>query len=127
MTVNYLILFGICTIVAEFIPGSGVVPTWRIDAVKLVNEMDVSGWIIVLCQIAFVLFTIYFIVVQFASMWRHRWEYFVSYWSWLEWSLIGFAISAMAFFAARQILTNQALDTFAQVREPEGFEKFLLF
>ncbi len=43
-------LFGICTIVAEFVPGGGILPYWRIEPVRLFQSGP-DGSFILFCQL----------------------------------------------------------------------------
>lgn len=48
------------TIVAEFQPGGGVVPNHRIDVVRLIRYHQGFGLFVILCELAYVGFIVYF-------------------------------------------------------------------
>jgi hypothetical protein len=54
-------LFGIVTCVAEFV-GGGVVPWFRVDAVKLFANLDASGILTVIAEMLFVFSSFYYLV-----------------------------------------------------------------
>lgn len=81
-------LFGIVTIVAEFLPGGGIFPYWRIDPVRLLRHHDKAGGFILFCEIVFCFYLIYFIYKEAKMMYKLRRNYFKSYWSLAEWTII---------------------------------------
>ena len=51
-------LFGIVTCVSEFQPGGGIIPTYRIDVVRLMRHHQGSGMFVILCEIIYLIFII---------------------------------------------------------------------
>ena len=94
-------LFGICTIIAEFMPGGGILPYWRIEIVRLLHHHDSAGYVILCCEAIFVLFILHFIYKQFVEMKKQKKQYWKSYWTLAEWSLIFLAFAAMFLYAYR--------------------------
>ena len=105
-------LFAICTIVAEFIPGGGIIPYWRFDIVRLLHHHEKLGTFLVICEVIFLFYLIYFIVKQIYLMKKLKKEYWKDNWIIAEWAVISLSIVAIFFYAYRAILTNEILQTF---------------
>lgn len=105
-------LFPVVTIVAEFLPGGGVVPNYRIDVVRLIRYHQGFGLFVVLCEVAYFGFIFYFTVREIANMKRHGFRYFASYWNWAELMVIIFSYSAIGLYVYRAILTSRMLRIF---------------
>ncbi|RWS14806.1 polycystic kidney disease protein 1-like protein 2-like protein [Dinothrombium tinctorium] len=105
-------LFAVITIVGEFQPGGGVIPNYRIDVVRLIHHHAGFGLFVILCELAFVAFIIYFTIREIRNMRRERRAYFQSYWNWAEVFVIGFAYAAIFFYFYRLILTHRILKIF---------------
>ena len=89
-------LFGITTIIAEFLPGGGILPYWRVDPVRLFPYLQPSGRLIAMCEVIFVAYIVFFIVKEASDLKKRGWKYWNDYWSWGEWSIICMAIVAIA-------------------------------
>lgn len=77
-------LFAIVTCIAEFQPGGGVVPNFRIDVVRLMRYHQGFGLFVILCELTYVGFIIFFTFREFRN-WRNQGrDYFKSYWNWAE-------------------------------------------
>ena len=94
-------LFGICTFIAEFIPGGGIIPYWRIEPVRLLHHHQAGGTFNLICEIAFCLYIVYFIVKQLAEMKKQKGQYWKSYWTLAEWSVIGLSLMAVGLYSYR--------------------------
>ena len=60
-------LFGVVKIVAEFV-GGGVSPVFRIDIIRLTRVMDLSGYIVTVCEVLFVFATFYYILNSLGAL-----------------------------------------------------------
>lgn len=105
-------LFGVVTIVAEFHPGGGVVPNARIDAIRLMRYHQGFGLFVMICELVFVGFIIYFTVHEIRSFLNLRVDYFRSYWNLAELVALGLSYSAMFFYISRMVVTKKILKTF---------------
>ena len=109
-------LFGIVTIIAEFIPGGGILPFWRIEPVRLLHHHEPSGKFIMYCEIFFVLYIFYFTIKEIIEMKRRKMAYWHDYWSWGEWSIIIAAFVALGLYIHRYFLTKAILKTFSTTK-----------
>ncbi|KAK8779497.1 hypothetical protein V5799_019173 [Amblyomma americanum] len=105
-------LFGVVTIVAEFHPGGGVIPNVRIDAIRLMRYHQGFGLFVLLCELTFVGFVVYFTVHEIRSFLNLRADYFRSYWNLAELVALGLSYSAMFFYVSRMVVTRKILKTF---------------
>ncbi|KAL3211152.1 hypothetical protein MRX96_000836 [Rhipicephalus microplus] len=105
-------LFGVVTIVAEFHPGGGVIPNVRIDAIRLMRYHQGFGLFVLLCELVFVGFIVYFTMHEFRTFLNLRIDYFRSYWNIAELVALGLSYSAMFFYISRMVVTNKTLKTF---------------
>ena len=108
-------LFGIATIIAEFIPGGGIFPYWRFEPVRLLHHHESFGSFILLCEIIFVIFFIYFAYREI-KLWRKEGfkEYWSSYWSYAEWGVILMSFVGLGIYIVRYVLTNNILSIFRE-------------
>ncbi|XP_064478806.1 uncharacterized protein LOC135392080 [Ornithodoros turicata] len=107
-------LFGVVTIVAEFHPGGGIVANSRIDPIRLMRYHQGFGLFVLLCEISFIGFIIYFSVREFKSFLNLRMDYFRSYWNLAELVALGLSYAGMFFYISRMIVTNKILKTFSR-------------
>ncbi|KAF8772030.1 Polycystic kidney disease protein 1-like 2 [Argiope bruennichi] len=115
-------LFVVTTIVAEFLPGGGILPYYHIDPIRLLHYHTGSGLLQLVCQIGFVLFTLYYTVLVLRAFCREGREYFSQYWNIAElwnvlasWAVIGVEIYKM-------IITQRVLAIFTAT-EGTGYIK----
>ena len=94
-------MFTIATIVAEFLPGGGIIPYYRFEIVRLLNHHDSMGNYLMIAEIFFALYIVYFIVNNLVQMKKMKTNYWKTYWTLAEWGVIGFSLLAFVFYAYR--------------------------
>ena len=94
-------LFSIVTLVAEFIPGGGILPYARIDVIRLLHHHEASGTLIMVMEVCFVFYILYFIFGQLAEMKKLKKMYWKSYWALAEWTVILLAVVGAVLYAFR--------------------------
>lgn len=109
-------LFAVVTMVAELQPGGGVVPNYRIDVVRLMRYHQGFGLFVILCEVTYVAFILYFTVREFKNAKQSGREYFKSYWNWAEMLVIFFSYIGMWLYVTRMILTNRILKVFDRTK-----------
>ena len=110
-------LFGICTIMVEFTPGGGISPFYRFDAIRLIQHHDNFGLFVIICEVTFCIFLIYFTYHEIGQLCKIGRHYFDSYWSYAELTILGVGYSAIVVYVLRYFETKEALTTF---RETNG-------
>ncbi|GIY05826.1 polycystic kidney disease protein 1-like 2 [Caerostris extrusa] len=115
-------LFVVATIVAEFLPGGGVVPYYHIDPIRLLHYHTGSGLLQLLCQIGFVLFTLYYAVSILRALCRDGKRYFSEYWNIAEiWNLLA-SLAIIGVEIYKMIITRRVLAIFTAT-EGTGYIK----
>lgn len=107
-------LFGIVSCVFEFQPGGGIIPNYRIDVIRLMRYHQGFGLFVVLCEIFYLTFIIYFTVREI-KCWKNQGRHYLqSYWNWAEIFVIVSSYCAVGLYIFRTILTYQILSVFNQ-------------
>nr|XP_040566802.1 polycystic kidney disease 2-like 2 protein [Lepeophtheirus salmonis] len=118
-------LFGIVTIIAEFFPGGGIRPFWRIDPVKLFKHYDFVGIFELICEGIFVLVILYFTAKEMFNIKKLKGNYFKGYWFIGEWVVIFSAYVAIGLYIYRLMLSHDILKIFGRTYG-NGYVKFQL-
>ena len=105
-------LFGVVTIVAEFQPGGGVIPYYRIDVIRLMRYHQGFGLFVILCELTYVIFILYFTVREFRNWRTSGWDYFTSYWNWAEILVLTFSYAGFVLYIYRMMITSRLLRIF---------------
>lgn len=107
-------LFGIVSCVLEFQPGGGIIPNFRIDVIRLMRYHQGFGLFVILCEMFYLGFIIYFTIREF-KFWKQQGRiYLKSYWNWAEIFVIIMSYLAVGLYIYRLILTNHILSVFDQ-------------
>ena len=109
-------LFGIATIVAEFIPGGGILPYWRFDPVRLLHGHEKNGPFVMFCQILFICYILFFTYQFIRDVKTQGCSYFHTYWSIADVSIILTSFLCFFVYGYRYILTREILDTFVETK-----------
>ena len=110
-------LFGVATLVAEFIPGGGIKPFYRIDPVNLLREHDPDGWIYTVALLLYAIFIVYYTMKELVLIkQRGIVNYFHDYWSWGEWTILIAGYISAALYLWKMFLTKEILTKFAETK-----------
>ncbi|XP_023225224.1 uncharacterized protein LOC111626157 [Centruroides sculpturatus] len=115
-------LFGVIELVAEFQPGGGVVPFHRIDAIRLMRYHQGFGLFVMICELTYVIYTIYFTVREAKKIRKDRKEYFQSYWNLMEVAVVSLSYASIIIYIYRMIVTKRILKVFEKT-EGNGYVK----
>ncbi|GAB6020442.1 polycystic kidney disease 1-like 2 [Chamberlinius hualienensis] len=105
-------LFGVCTMTAEFVPGGGIFTSSRFDAIRLLEYHTGFGLVIMLCEILFVLCTLYFLFSELRQMCQQKKKWFSSYWNYAEILMILLSLAAIGVYVVRYIYTQRMIVRF---------------
>ena len=105
-------LFGLASLTAEFVPGGGIYPSTRFDGIRLLKYHQGFGLFIIICEVAFVVATIYFTVRAIKEIKKEKKEWFKEYWNYGELSIIGVSYAAIVMYIYRYVKTLEILDIF---------------
>ncbi|XP_054716287.1 polycystin-2-like [Uloborus diversus] len=115
-------LFCAVTILAEFLPGGGVVPYYQIDPLRLLNYHTGSGLFQIITEVLFVAFTIFFTVKELRCMNQEGMEYFKQYWNIAECVSIVVSYTGIANHVYKLFVTAEILRIFTET-EGTGYVK----
>ncbi|KAK8728348.1 hypothetical protein OTU49_009244 [Cherax quadricarinatus] len=104
-------LFGMCTIMAEFVAG-GIIPSYRFDGIRLIEYYTNANLLIIICEGVFVLFILYFTLREIYLCCKQKSEYFNSYWYLAEISILAASYTAIIIYILRYFAVQAALDEF---------------
>nr|XP_046272234.1 polycystin-2 isoform X2 [Scatophagus argus] len=77
-------LFCIARLLVEFPATGGVVTSWQFQTVRLIRYVSSWDYFVGLCEVAFCLFILYYIVEEVLEIRIHRLHYFKSLWNCLD-------------------------------------------
>ena len=106
-------LFAVCTIAAEWIPGGGIIPYYRVDPIRLITFFSGFGLLVYLCMVGFLVFICYFTLRELRLMVVEGCAYWRSYWAWAQWSVLLAAYSTVFLFFYKLYLTGEIMEVFA--------------
>lgn len=115
-------LFVVVTVLAEFLPGGGIVPYYHIDPIKLLHYHTGSGLLQLACQIGFIIFTIYYSVCTLTDSCKQGRKYFSEYWNMVEIANLMSAYSIIGVEIYKMIITFRILAIFTAT-EGTGYIK----
>lgn len=105
-------LFGICTLVAEFIPAGGIVTSYRIEAVNLLSYYTGAMLFQLICEILFVMFIVFFLIKEGRNLYKQRKVYFTQFWNYVELAIIVFSISGICMYFYKLVQTKKIIQKF---------------
>ncbi|KAG1655570.1 Polycystin-2 [Nymphon striatum] len=105
-------LFAYVTIVAEMMPGGGVIPFTRIEILRLMRYHTGFGLFILVCEMVFVCFIIFFTVRETKELIQKKWRYFRDPGNVIEFCIIILAYVGFVLFVQREVVTSEILRLF---------------
>lgn len=102
-------LFASATFILEFLSTGVAVPFHTIDVFLLYNYLGSFGIIVLVFQIVFVLYLVYYIVMEIRKIKDERCAYFRKFWNWNDIVIIVASILAIVMYGARTVFTNLAI------------------
>lgn len=115
-------LFSAVTILAEFLPGGGVVPSYQIDPIRLLNYHTGFGFFQMIIEIVFVIFTIFFTYREVTSICKQGLAYFNEYWNVAEFVSLVVSYTGIANHVYNMFMTAEILRIFTET-EGTGYVK----
>ncbi|KAG1698577.1 Polycystic kidney disease protein 1-like 2 [Nymphon striatum] len=105
-------LFAYVTIVAEMMPGGGIVPFTRIEILRLMRYHTGFGLFVLVCEVLFVCFIIYFTVRETKELINKKRRYFHDPGNVIEFLIIILAYVGFVLFIQREVVTSEILRLF---------------
>ncbi|XP_055955042.1 uncharacterized protein LOC126809611 [Patella vulgata] len=116
-------LFASVVMVAEFMAVGGVTTRTEFKVFRLLSYIGAWGVVIVLFEVIYACFTFYFFIQCIKKLKKEKMKYFKRFWNLLEFILLVFAVTVIAMYAFKHILTNLAINALHD-RESDGFVNF---
>ncbi|KAL3275221.1 hypothetical protein HHI36_019990 [Cryptolaemus montrouzieri] len=86
-------IFGNCKIMFELPPTGGVLPSYKFDSVKLVNNFNEWGYLAFICETIFYIYIFIYLLQSIRELIYFKWKYFLRFWSYIDCSISALAIS----------------------------------
>ena len=104
-------LFCQVRLVFEMPATGGVVPTYVIRPVKLIRYVSSFDFFVLICEMVFVAYIVYYIVEEILEIKKHKWSYFKAVWNILDVVIIFISAVCIAFNLYRYIKVNELLES----------------
>lgn len=115
-------LFCAVTILAEFLPGGGVIPYYHIDPVRLLNYHTGFGFFQMISEIIFVIFTIFFTFREGKKICKQGLAYFKEHWNVAEFVSLVVSYTGIANHVYKLFMVAEILRIFTET-EGTGYVK----
>ncbi|PAA66722.1 hypothetical protein BOX15_Mlig004710g1 [Macrostomum lignano] len=102
-------LFCVVKLVMEFPATGGAIPSSEYRTVKLLRYVEPRDYVVLICEIIFMLFICYYVVEEVIEIKRHKLGYFKSFWNWLDILVIIISLVCAGFNVYRTIAVGNKL------------------
>ncbi len=117
--INY---FCVVTLHFEFPPTGGIKSTADFTTVKLLRYITKADYGLMGAEFVFALLVIYYLIEEVMEIKRHKLEYFMSFWNWLDIGVIGVSTTTISFNIYTYVAVNSLLK--GLLAEPELYADF---
>ncbi|CAK6958595.1 polycystin-2 [Scomber scombrus] len=102
-------LFCIARLLVEFPATGGVVTSWQFQTVRLIRYVSSWDYFVGLCEVAFCLFILYYVVEEVLEIRIHRLHYFKSLWNCLDVLIVALSVVAIIMNITRTAMVGNFL------------------
>ncbi|KAM9363379.1 polycystin-2 [Symphorus nematophorus] len=102
-------LFCIARLLVEFPATGGVVTSWQFQTVRLIRYVSSWDYFVGLCEVAFCLFILYYVVEEVLEIRLHRLHYFKSLWNCLDVLIVVLSVVAIIMNITRTAMVGNLL------------------
>ncbi|XP_035516341.1 polycystin-2 isoform X1 [Morone saxatilis] len=102
-------LFCIARLLVEFPATGGVVTSWQFQTVRLIRYVTSWDYFVGLCEVAFCLFILYYVVEEALEIRIHRLHYFKSLWNCLDVLIVALSVVAIIMNITRTAMVGNLL------------------
>jgi polycystin 1L2 len=102
-------LIAVAEILIEILPTGTIVQSARFDPISLFSEFSIF---IIICDSIYILFIIYFTIHEIVVLRKQGKNYFLKFWSYVEWAIIGFSWTVLALSIYRINASSQVSEFF---------------
>jgi polycystin 1L2 len=104
-------LFIVATIVFEFLPSGTILAKARFDPLDLFHGINGSSMFIIICDVLYIIFIVWFFVKQIRDIIIKRRNY-IGFWAFVEWGIIVSSCFAIGIYIYRYTVAVDLLDFF---------------
>uniref|UniRef100_A0A8C7VDT2 Polycystin-2 n=1 Tax=Oncorhynchus mykiss TaxID=8022 RepID=A0A8C7VDT2_ONCMY len=116
-------LFCIARLVVEFPATGGIVTSWQFQTVRLIRYVSSWDYFVGVCEVAFCLFILYYVVEEALEIRIHRLRYFKSVWNCLDVLIVVLSVSAIIINITRtSVVSNRLKDLLENHSAHPSFE-----
>ena len=112
-------LFSISTLLSEFQPSGGVLPSYRFEPCMLLPYMSSVLLFQIACEIIYFIFTIFFIVKEIRNLIKEKGKYFFHFWNLVEVCIIAMSVTAIVIYFYRLYSVNELTEYFKETHGNE--------
>ncbi|XP_038134543.1 polycystin-2 isoform X1 [Cyprinodon tularosa] len=102
-------LFCIARLLVEFPATGGAVTSWHFQTVRLIRYVSSWDYFVCVCEVAFCLFILYYVVEEVLEIHIHRLHYFKSMWNCLDVLIVVFSVVAIIMNITRTAMARNLL------------------
>ncbi|KAM3865230.1 polycystin-2 [Diretmus argenteus] len=102
-------LFCIARLLVEFPATGGVVTSWQFQTVRLIRYVSSWDYFVGVCEVAFCLFILYYVVEEVLEIRIHRLHYFKSLWNSLDVLIVVLSVVAIIMNITRTAMVGNLL------------------
>ncbi|XP_017264887.1 polycystin-2 isoform X2 [Kryptolebias marmoratus] len=102
-------LFCVARLLVEFPATGGAVSSWQFQTVRLIRYVSSWDYFVGVCEVAFCLFVLYYVVEEVLEIHIHRLHYFKSTWNCLDVLLVALSVVAIIMNITRTALARNLL------------------
>ena len=120
-------LLSLITVSMEIPPIGGVWPNYKINTMKMYYSTSGLHYFVVIFQIIYCLYTLYFIVYEIRRIHRYKNKYFQNAWNLLELGAIMCSLSVISLYTAHAVEIDKAVKVFnTSGARPQAFHTALV-
>ncbi|KAM6972276.1 polycystin-2 isoform 2-T2 [Aplochiton taeniatus] len=102
-------LFCIARLLVELPATGGALTSWQFQTVRLIRYISAWDYFVVVCEVAFCLFIVYYIVEEVLEIHIHRLRYFKNPWNCLDVLIVGLSVVAIIMNITRTSMVSRHL------------------
>ncbi|XP_058496474.1 polycystin-2 [Solea solea] len=102
-------LFCIARLLVEFPATGGVVTSWQFQTVRLMRYVSSWDCFVAVCEVAFCIFVLYYVVEEVLEIRIHRLHYFKSLWNCLDVLILALSVAAIVMNVTRTAMVGSRL------------------
>lgn len=112
-------LFAVSTLLAEFRPSGGVFTSHRFEPCNLLPYMTSALLFQIVCEVIYLLFTLFFIIKLIRSLIKEKCEFFRQFWNLMDLGICAMSVTAVVIYFYRLVCINELTEYFKETHGNE--------